>query len=84
MFQKIRDLLARLLWRLFPPESRGWPLHQWAGDSAPAPDQGGGGPGDGEHPQRGARRPGALITHNLRLVVYIAKKFEVPAPAWRT
>ena len=23
MFQKIRDLLARLLWRLFPPESRG-------------------------------------------------------------
>ena len=75
MFQKIRDLLARLLWRLFPPESRG--CHYINGpETLPPPltkeeeaqvmeNIRGGVPG--------AREP--LITHNLRLVVYIAKKF---------
>ena len=78
MFQKIRDLLARLLWRLFPPESRG--CHYINGpETLPPPltkeeeaqvmeNIRGGVPG--------AREP--LITHNLRLVVYIAKKFESP------
>ena len=78
MFQKIRDLLARLLWRLFPPESRG--CHYINGpETLPPPltheeetalmDA----IRRGENP---SREP--LITHNLRLVVYIARKFESP------
>lgn len=76
MFQKIRDLLARLLWRLFPPESRG--CHYINGPETLPP------PLTKEEEAQvmenirsgvpGAREP--LITHNLRLVVYIAKKFE--------
>lgn len=78
MFQKIRDLLARLLWRLFPPESRG--CHYINGPETLPP------PLTKEEEAQvlenirqgvpGAREP--LITHNLRLVVYIAKKFESP------
>ena len=82
MFQKIRDLLARLLWRLFPPESRG--CHYINGPETLPP------PLTKEEEAQvmenirsgvpGAREP--LITHNLRLVVYLAKKYEnsgVPA-----
>lgn len=78
MFQKFRDLLARLLWRLFPPESRG--CHYINGPETLPP------PLTKEEEAQvmenirsgmpGAREP--LITHNLRLVVYIAKKFESP------
>ena len=54
----------------------GNPLYQRAGDFTAAPHGGAGSGRDGKHPCReeNAREP--LITHNLRLVVYIAKKFE--------
>ena len=39
-------------------------------------------PEDGQYPQRSARRQEPSSPHNLRLVVYIARKFESPAQVW--
>lgn len=78
MFPTIRLFLTRLFAALFPPEPQG--CHYINGpETLPPPLT------KGEEAQvfenirnnvPGAREP--LITHNLRLVVYIAKKFESP------
>ena len=78
MFPSIGQFLARLFHKLFPPETQG--CHYINGPETLPP------PLTKEEEAQvlenirqgvpGAREP--LITHNLRLVVYIAKKFESP------
>ena len=78
MFPSIGQFFARLFHKLFPPETQG--CHYINGPETLPP------PLTKEEEAQvlenirqgvpGAREP--LITHNLRLVVYIAKKFESP------
>ena len=78
MFPSIGQFFARLFHKLFPPETQG--CHYINGPETLPP------PLTKEEEVQvlenirqgvpGAREP--LITHNLRLVVYIAKKFESP------
>ena len=83
MFPSIGQFFARLFHKLFPPETQG--CHYINGPETLPP------PLTKEEEAQvlenirqgvpGAREP--LITHNLRLVVYIAKKFESPGARLR-